>query len=384
MTTGDLDRLLHELGEGCLTRRAFLTRAAALGISASAAASLAAACGEGEGDTGGASPEPLDSTKPDSITLFNWSDYMDPQVLKDFAAETGVRVKETYFDSNDALLAKLKAGATGYDIIVPTGWMVTIMMKSGMLEPLDMSLLPNFSGVMQAFQAPSYDPGTDGARYSVPYMFGRTGLDIRVDKIDGEITSWESLWDPAYKDQIVMLADSRSVLEPALYLMGSDCNSTDRDELEQAKDRMIEQKPLVQKYDPVPLRNIMAGSPITEGWDGDVVRAQHELGEDKAAFVAPAEGYSVWTDTFAVPKGANSPYWAHKFMDYLMEPEVSAHLSLFTGYQSPVREAAAHITDPLLAAMQPTDEELAKAHSYEDVGEFQSVYDEMWRAIKSA
>lgn len=384
MGLGDLDRLSDDLRERRTTRRAFLAKAAVLGVSASAAASLAAACGEGGDGADGGSPEPLDTTKPESITLFNWADYMDPKILKDFAAETGVQVKETYFDSNDALLAKLKAGATGYDVIVPTGWMVTIMTKSGLLQPLDMSLIPNFAGVMQAFQAPSYDSGADGKRYSAPYMFGRTGLAVRVDEVKEEITSYEPLWDPAFKDRIVMLADSRSVLEPALYLMGSDCNSTDRAELEKARDKMIEQKPLVQKYDPVPLRNIMAGSAIIQSWDGDVVRAQHDLGKDKAAFVAPVEGYSVWTDTFAVPKGAGSPYWAHKFIDFMLRPEVSAYLSEFTGYQSPVREAAAHITDPLLAAMQPSDEELATAHAYEDVGEFQQVYDEMWRAIKSA
>ncbi len=384
MGSRDLEKLMSELGGGRMTRAAFLARIAGLGLTASATASVLAACGQEDEGATGESPAPLDTTKPDSLTLYNWSDYMDPQVLKDFEAETGVRVNETYFDSNDALLAKLKAGATGYDVIVPTGWMVTVMMKSDLLQPLDMSLIPNFAGVMKAFQTPSYDPGDASGRYSVPYMFGRTGLDIRLDKVKGQITSWQSLWDPTYKDEIVMLADSRSVLEPALYLMGSDCNSTDREELEKAKDKMIEQKPLVQKYDAVPLRNIMTGSPITMGWDGDVVRAQQDLGEDKAAFVAPAEGYSVWTDTFAVPKGATSPYWAHKFIDYLLEPEVSAHLSLFTGYQSPVREAASLITDPLLAAMQPTDEELATAHAYEDVGEFQSVYDEMWRAIKSA
>lgn len=386
MGSGELHNLLRELGEARMTRAAFLARAAALGLTASAAASLLTACGEEDGGVGGAeeSPTPLDTTKPDSITLFNWSDYMDPQVLKDFEGEIGVRVKETYFDSNDSLLAKLKAGATGYDVIVPTGWMVTVMMKSGLLQPLEMSLIPNFAGVMEAFQAPSYDQGTDGKRYSVPYMFGRTGIDVRTDKVSEAITSWQSLWDAKYKDKIIMLADSRGVLEAGLYLIGSDCNSTDRDELEQAKDKLIEQKPLVQKYDAVPLRNILAGNPLTEGWDGDVVRAQHELGEDKAAFVAPVEGYSVWSDTFAVPVGANSPYWAHKLIDYLLDPEVAAHLSLYTGYQTPVADAASHITDPLLVAMRPTDEEMANAHMYEDVGDFLSVYDEMWREIKSA
>ena len=182
MPSSRLQAALSDVTQGRITRAEFLARAVGLGMTVSAAAALVAACGSGTSSTtaaGSASPTPLDSSKPDHIILFNWSDYMDPGVLKAFQREYGVKVKESYFEDNDTMLAKVKAGATGYDVIVPTGWMVSIMAKTGLLRPLDMSLLPNFSGVMPAFQSPSYDPGTGGKRYSVPYMFGRTGIDVR-------------------------------------------------------------------------------------------------------------------------------------------------------------------------------------------------------------
>jgi spermidine/putrescine transport system substrate-binding protein len=384
MTSSALQALVDRVAQGRMTRAEFVTRAVALGLSASAAATILAACGGATTTSTSMSPTPLDSTKPDHIILFNWSDYMDPGVLKDFQRRYGVSVKEAYFEDNDTMLAKVKAGATGYDVIVPTGWMVSIMAKTGLLRPLEMSLIPNFSGVMSAFQSPSYDPGTGGRRYSVPYMFGRTGIDVRTDKVSETITSWRSLWDEKYKNQIIMLADARGALEAALYLIGSDCNCTDMDTLKQAKQKLIEQKPLVRKYDAVPLRNIEAGNPLTEGWDGDVARAQGELGADKVAFVAPSEGFSVWTDTFVVPNTAGSPYWAHMFVNYLLDPQVAAKLSLFTGYQTPVADAASYITDPILKAMRPSDEVMQSAHTYEDLGEFNNVYNQLWAEVKSA
>jgi len=387
MRSSALEAALRDATHGRITRAEFLSRAVGLGLSVSAAAMLIAACGSsttGTAGTASATPAPLDSTKPDHIILFNWSDYMDPGVLKAFQSEYGVKVKESYFEDNDTMLAKVKAGATGYDVIVPTGWMVSIMTKTGLLQPLDMSLVPNFAGVMPAFQSPSYDPGTGGKRYSVPYMFGRTGIDVRSDKVGETITSWNSLWDANYKDQIIMLADARGALEAALYLIGSDCNCTDMDTLQKAKQKLIEQKPLVRKYDAVPLRNILAGNPLTEGWDGDVARAQGELGADKVAFVAPTEGFSVWTDTFVVPATASSPYWAHMFINYLLDPEVAAKLSVFTGYQTPVAGAVSYITDPILKAMRPSDEVMESARTYEDLGEFNSVYNQLWAEVKSA
>jgi len=387
MRSSALEAALRDATHGRITRAEFLSRAVGLGLSVSAAAMLIAACGSGTtgtAGTGSATPTPLDSTKPDHITLFNWSDYMDPGVLKAFQSEYGVKVKESYFEDNDTMLAKVKAGAVGYDVIVPTGWMMLVMMKTGLLRPLDVSLIPNFAGLMPAYQSPSYDPGSGGKRYSVPYMFGRTGIDVRSDKVSGTITSWNSLWDPIYKDKIIMLADGRGALEAALYLIGSDCNCTDMDTLQQAKDKLIEQKPLVRKYDPVPLRNILAGNPLTEGWDGDVVRVQRELGTDKAAFVAPVEGFSVWTDAMAVPATAGSPYWAQMFLNYLLDPKVAAKLSVFTGYQTPVASAASYITDPVLKAMRPSDEVMKSGHMYEDLGEFNNVYNQLWAEVKSA
>ena len=138
----ELDRMVDAVRAGRLSRRQFLQRGLALGLSVSAVGTLLAACGGGEDE-----PAPMNTTLPESITFFNWSDYLDPALKKKFETESGVTVNETYFDTNDDLLAKMRAGATGYDVICPGGYIASIMQKSDMLQPLDMSMIPSFSGM---------------------------------------------------------------------------------------------------------------------------------------------------------------------------------------------------------------------------------------------
>jgi len=366
-----------------MSRREFLVRACGFGLSAGAAGALLAACGTQKGAGGGASPTPLDTTKPKKLVLYNWSDYLSPKLPKEFERQTGIHVVESYFDDNEALLAKMSAGGTGYDVVVPTGWMVSIMAKSKLLRPLEMSLIPNFTHTASMFQKPAYDPGTP-KRYSVPYLWGSTGIAVRTDKVKEQITSYQSLWDPKYKGQIIMLDGPKDCLCLALLLLGYSPNSTDMKELQEAKQKLIEQKPLVLKYDPAPLRALETGNPLTEEWDGDVVRAKHDIGVDKLEYVYPVEGFMVWTDTFAVPKGAPSPYWSHKLIDFMLDPKNAAESSNFTGYQTPSEDALPMIKDPILKAIRPTAEQMKRAYPYEDLGTFNRVYTQLWADIKSA
>ena len=172
---GEVEKIVQAVAHGELTRRQFIERGLALGLSVTALGTVLGACGGGETE---ATPTAMATTLPEEISLYNWSDYMSPQCLKDFEAEYGVKVNETYYNSNEEMIAKLKAGATGYDVIVPTDMYVTVMQKSGLLQPLDMDYIPNFKNVTDPlFQKPSFDnpDNQDGKKYSVPYMFGTTG-----------------------------------------------------------------------------------------------------------------------------------------------------------------------------------------------------------------
>jgi spermidine/putrescine transport system substrate-binding protein len=388
----DLVGLCREASRGGITRRQFVERALLLGLSTGAVGALASACGSGESASTGASPAPMDTTKPSEITFFNWTDYINPAVKKDFAKETGVKVNETYFSSNEELLAKLRAGAKGYDVMVPSDYMVHIMIKSGLMEPLDMKYLPNFQYVGEKFKSPSFDNPSEngGKKYSIPYFYGTTGYCQRTDKIAALQTSWTTLWDSKHKGQINLLDDERECLGMALKLLGYSLNTTDQGQLDQATQKLIEQKPLVATYDSVNMKRAMVqGQPLVMCWDGDVLMGIDTMGGDAKAkkllhYVYPSEGYMIWTDGMGIPKGFNSKYGAHMFMNYLMDPKVAGKNASWVWYLSAIIPASWEYTDKFALTLSPTDAVLANGEQANDVGEFATAYSDAWRQVKSA
>jgi len=383
--------LVQQLKTGRLTRRQFVLRGVAVGLSLTAVGTLLAACGGNEKAAAEATLPPMDETKPEEIVVFNWADYLAPPVRKGFEKEYGIKVKEAYFDNNEAMLAKLKAGARGYDVAVPTGYTASVLIKSGLAEPLDFDYLPNMKNTLPTFQDPVYDPGTDGLHYTVPYMWGTAGYCLRTDILDDPITRWADLWDPKYKDKISMMFDERECLGAALKLLGRSLNTTSEDEINAAADKLIEQKPLVQKYVITnSYREIVSGkAPITHCWNGEVGLAYNSLGkgsEKIVRFVFPDEGFSSWVDTLMIPVGGNSRYGAHLLMDYLMRPEVSAENALWVGYLPPSQEAldAVKAGTPIAEMIIPTEAEMERAEVLGDVGEAAKLYSAAWQRVVAA
>ena len=367
-----------------ITRRQFIERALAAGLSLSAVGSILAACGSGGSPEAGSSPDAMATDLPEKLSLFTWADYMPSSIRKSFQQKYGIEVVESYFDSNEALTTKMSAGASGYDIIVPSNDAVHIMMKSGLLRPLDMRFIPNFKNVMTRFQKPDYDPEEDGYKYSVPYQWGTTGIGHRKDIITDPITKYADLWNEKYKGDIIMLNDRRDVLGAGLAVLGYSLNSTSQSELDQALQKLIEQKPLVEAYDSINTkRALVSGTPLVQGWNGYVLQAYDQLGPEKLEYVLPLEMIEVWCDNMAIPKTAPSPYAAHLFMDYLLDPKIAGELVDYTWYSSPV-PAAEEFSDPLVWSFVPTDEEMTRSEFLQDLGEFRLKYDDAWRQLKSA
>lgn len=388
----ELVGLCTEVRTGGITRRQFVERALILGLSAGAVGVLAAACGGGEApEAPAAKLPPMDETKPKEITVFNWTDYMDPGVRRDFRKETGIKVNETYFASNEELLAKLRAGASGWDVIIPSDYMVSILIKSELLQPLDLSYIPSFKYIRGEFKAPIYDdPATqDGAKYSVPYFYGTTGYAVRTDKAPGAHTRWDPLFDPVNKGKIVMLDDERECLGAALKSLGFSGNTRDQGELDQATDKLIAQKPLVAAYDSLNRRrSIIQGFPFVMCWDFDALLAIDSMGGDEEAwekvdFVRPEEGFMRWTDNLCIPTSAKERYGAHLFIDYVTRPEVSGKNASWIWCASPV-DGSEEYTDEFALSVRPTEEELARSEPFLDLGEFASAYQEAWTKIRSA
>ena len=388
----DLVGLCKEAKRGGITRRQFVERALVMGLSASAVGALAGACGEGETTTDTATLPPMDETTPSEIVFYNWTDYFNPALKKKFLNETGIKIKEVYFSSNEELLAKLKAGAKGYDVIVPSDYMVHIMIKSGIVEPLDMDYLPNFQYVGEQFKAPTFDnpDENNGMKYSVPYFYGTTGYCQRTDKVAELQTTWDPLFDEQYKSKINLLDDEREVLGMGLKKLGYSANTLEQSELDEATQILIDQKPLVATYDSVNMkRNMVQGQYFVMCWDGDVLMGIDTMGGDAAAketlhYVLPEEGFCLWTDGMGIPVGNNSRFGAHTFMNWLMDPKIAGTNANWVWYLSAIIPASWDYTDPFALTLAPTDEQLAVSEAFDDVGEFATAYSDAWRQVKSA
>jgi spermidine/putrescine transport system substrate-binding protein len=385
----DLEGLVTEVARSRISRRQFMERALAMGLSIGSVGAVLAACGEEQTPTSASQSAPsYPVTKPTTIHVYNWAYYLDPKSKKNFQKETGIKIEESYFDSSEDLLTKLKAGARGYDVIVPGDYMVHVMIKTGLLLPLDMKLIPNFKNCNPGLTDPVYDKKSEngGLKYSVPYQWGSTGISVRTDKVNEEVTGWETLWDPKYKGQINMDKEPTELFAAALKLLGYSLNSTSKTEIDEATQKLIEQKPLVSVYDANNMKRfIVQGVPLVHAFSGDTLLAMQAVGADKVSFVLPSQGFSFWTDCLCIPKGAPSPYAAHQYMDFFFDPQNAANLVDYTWYYSPVPAAYDVLgPDSLLTKSVPSAEDLARGEQKTDLGEIETYYREQYRVVMTS
>jgi spermidine/putrescine transport system substrate-binding protein len=314
------------------------------------------------------------------LRIFNWGDYIDPGILESFTEETGIRVSVKTYDSNEILYAKLKRGAVRYDLIFPSDYMVERMIREEMLEKIDLGNIPNYANTDKRFTNRGYDPGGE---FSVPYMWGTNGLIYNTEMVDGEIDSWDVLWDPKYKGQIIMYDSMRDSFIPALVKLGYSINTRSIEELSQARDLLIAQKPLVHAYMGDPIRDSMVSGEAAIGliYSGDAVSC---IGENPAlAYVVPKEGSNVWFDAAAIPKGAGNKAAAEAFIDFLCRPDIAMQNTEYIGYSTVNAEALKLLPAELLEnpAYWPTDEILARCEILLDLGDFSREYDRAWTMV---
>ena len=319
------------------------------------------------------------------LYLYNWSEYIDPEIFDAFEAEYGVKVIEDTFSSNEELLAKLQAGATGFDLIVPSDYMVEIMIEEDLLAKIDHANIPNMENLSALFSDPPYDPGLE---YCIPYQWGTTGIGYNSDLVEPDGWSW--IFDPAvaseYSGQITMLNDSRESIGAALKYLGYSLNSTNEAELEEAKQLLIEIKPYLFSYDSDQFEDLIAADEVVygHGWSGDYFAAAEE--DERIWYIIPAEGGVVWADNLCIPKTSDEQYTAELFINYILQPEIAAQITNFTWFGSPV-EAANEFIDPEIIeepAIYPPPEVMAKLEWIEDVGDATPLYERIWTEVKAA
>jgi putrescine transport system substrate-binding protein len=282
------------------------------------------------------------------LNIYNWSDYIEPQVIEDFTRETGIKVRYDTFDSSDVLETKLLAGKSGYDVVVPTGYFLERQIKAGIFQPLDKSKLPNLSNLWSeiAKRLAIYDPGNI---YAVNYMWGTTGIGFNVAKMTeilgpgAVIDSWDVVFRPEnlakFKDcGVHMLDSSDDILATALKYLGLDPNTKVPAEIERAAELIEKIRPNVRKFHSSEYLNALASGEIcfVVGWSGDIKQAQKRAVEAKngveIGYVIPKEGAQMFFDNLAIPKDAPNAADAYAFINYLQRAEVAAKNSNFLGY----------------------------------------------------
>ena len=319
--------------------------------------------------------------KQEVVYVYNWGDYIDEATLEAFEAETGIIVKYSEFDSNEAMYAKIKSSPGSYDVAVPSDYMIERMVSEDMLEKIDLNNVPNAEYVDAKLKNHSYDPNNE---YSVTYMWGTLGIIYNKTMVDESLVdSWDILWNPDYAKRIYMYNSQRDSMTVALKKLGHSVNTRSEAELEAAKKLLIDQKPLVHAYltDEIKSKLINNEGALGVTYSGDAVFCTG-LNED-VAFAIPKEGSNYWFDGMVIPKRAQNKENAEKFIDFMCRPEIAALNSEYTGYTTANKEALQYMPEEITSdpAFWPTDEELARCELFLDLGDFKTVYDRIWNEI---
>jgi spermidine/putrescine transport system substrate-binding protein/spermidine/putrescine transport system permease protein len=317
------------------------------------------------------------------LNIYCWSTYISPRVVRGFENQFHCHVNYDLYDSNEALLAKLQGGNVNYDLVVPSDYMVQILIQQHLLAPLDKSRLPNvWANVNPRFLHLPFDPQND---YSVPYAWGTTGLAYRADLVQENVDSWDVLFDPRYAGHIELLDDMREVFGMALKKLGYSLNSTDPGQIRQARDLLIRQKPLVKGYNSSNFEQDLAAGDawLAQAYNGNLTFVMRD--EPRIRYVIPKEGCTISVDCACIPRNAPHKELAMEFMNYFHRPEVAAEFVNDCGFNTP-NPASAQFVERWIRdepAIFPSTASLDRCEFMRDVGPIIALYDRYWTEIKA-
>ena len=316
-----------------------------------------------------------------TLHLFTWSDYTEETAVKQFEERFGIKVESDTFGSNEELLAKLQGGASGYDVVVPSDYMVSILIKQGLLAEIDPAKIPNLAHVYKHLKGLYYDPQNT---YSVPYLWGTTGIGYNADLVTPPPTSWKVLWDQRYKGKISLLNDEREVFGMALRAAGESLNATEPAKLDAAKARLMAQKPLVKTYTSENYDQLLVSGEVAlaHGWSGTILRAAAERPSIK--YVIPREGGTIWQDNLCVLTSSTHKDEAMAYINFLLEPKTAALITSKVKYASASEEARLFVPKEIAQnpAIYPPASVVARLEWIKDVGDAIKLYDRAWTELK--
>lgn len=326
------------------------------------------------------------TSKNGQVIVYNWGEYIDPEIIDLFEEETGIDVIYEEFETNEIMYPKIQSGAIAYDVVCPSDYMIQRMIENDLLAEINYDHIPNLKYIGDNYMKMSrqFDPEN---KYSVPYLWGTVGILYNKKMVDEPVDSWGILWDKKYEDSILMQDSVRDAFAVALKYLGYSLNSTDLDELEAAKNLLIEQKPLVQAYVIDQVRDKMIGGEAALGviYSGEALYCQQE--NPDLDYVIPKEGTNIWIDSWVIPKNAKNVENAEAFINFLCRPDIAKMNFDYITYSIPNTAGRDLIEDESLRNSPiafPDDSKLENCETFRFLGnDNDALYNRLWREIKS-
>lgn len=325
------------------------------------------------------------TTTKEKIVVYNWGEYIDPEVLTLFTEETGIDVIYEEFETNEDMYPKIKTDAVKYDVVCPSDYMIQRMIQEDLLAPIDYQNVPNIKNIDPIYlkSAGEFDPDN---KFSVPYCWGTLGILYNKTMVDGPIDSWSAIFDEKYADNILMINSVRDALGLTLKYLGYSLNSTDNAELDEAKNLLIKQSKIVQAYVVDQVRDKMIGEEAAIGviYSGEAIFTQRE--NEDLEYVVPKEGSNVWIDSWVIPKNCSNKKGAETFINFLCREDIALKNFEYITYSTP-NSATKELLDADLQHNQiafPNPSVIENCETFNFLGdEMEAIYNEKWREVKS-
>ena len=320
------------------------------------------------------------------VIVYNWGEYIDPETITMFEQETGIKVVYDEYETNEIMYPKVEAGATAYDVLCPSDYMIQKLIENDLLQEIDFDRIPNVKNIGQQYfdSSKEFDPEN---KYSIPYCFGTVGILYNKTMVDEPIDSWSVLWNEKYADNILMQDSVRDAFMVALKLKGYSMNTLDENELNEAKQILIDQKPLVQAYVIDQVRDKMIGDEAAIGviYSGEAIYTQRE--NENLEYVIPKEGTNVWIDSWVIPKNAPNKENAEKFIDFMCRDDIALMNFEYITYSTPNDAARELIEDEEIKNSPIAFPDLSQYSNLETFhylgSDGDALYNELWKEVKA-
>lgn len=320
------------------------------------------------------------SEKQQTINILNYDIYMDKSLLNEFEIKNNVKIKYDTYSTPEEMYIKAKAGASNYDLIISSEYMIERMINEGMVNKLNFDNIPNYKYIDESFKSQPYDPNNE---YAVPYFWGTLGILYNKTTVDTSSDSWSILWDENHDQRIIMMDSQRDAFGAALKLLGYSMNTVNEKELDEAKALLLKQRPLVMTYitDGAPDLMISEEADMALVWSGEAVSAMAE--NENLDFVIPKEGSNIWIDAMFIPSTSENQELAEKFIDFLCSTESTLRNIDEVWYSTVHTEAIKQVDEELLnnPAFNIPQEDIDKMEMFRDPKEFIELYTERWTEI---